>query len=64
MKEVVLKIANELERRSNKKIIGRLKFGTLEYRAGEVMTPKLNNTKISCHFFKMIQVNFRNFIFK
>lgn len=46
VKEFVLTIARLLEKKYNKAIIQRLNFGSIPYRKEEIMTPKLNNTKL------------------
>jgi nucleoside-diphosphate-sugar epimerase len=46
VKDFVLKIAEELERSYNRKIVSRLKFGVIPYRSGDIMSPQLDNTKL------------------
>ena len=46
VKQFVLSIARLLEIKYNKPIIQRLNFGSIPYREDEIMTPKLNNTKL------------------
>ena len=46
VKTFVLTIAKELEKKNKVRIIPRLKFGSILYRKGDIMTPKLDNTKL------------------
>ena len=46
IREFVLYLAQELEKRYKKDIVSRLKFGEIEYRKGEVMVPTIDNTEL------------------
>ena len=46
IREFVLSLAQELEKRYKKDIVSRLKFGEIEYRKGEVMVPTIDNTEL------------------
>ncbi|MEP1094951.1 MAG: NAD(P)-dependent oxidoreductase [Cyclobacteriaceae bacterium] len=46
VKEFVLKMAREIEKKNEIDVVPRLKFGVIEYRKGEVMQPNLDNSKL------------------
>ena len=46
VKDFVIQIAKELENIHNIRIIPRLNFGVINYREGDIMIPKLNNSKL------------------
>lgn len=46
VKDFVLIVAKELELSYNTQIISRLKFGAIPYRIGDIMVPKLDNSKL------------------
>lgn len=46
VKEFVLILAGELEKKNKIKIVSRLKFGAISYRKGDIMTPELDNSEL------------------
>lgn len=46
VKKLILTIALKIEKKINKTILPRLKFGTIPYRKEEIMIPILNNSKL------------------
>ena len=64
MKEFVLTIAKEVEKKEKKDIVSRLKFGIIPYRKGDIMVPKLNNSKITNFIFSKSEINNINLTLK